>query len=450
MSVHKQEKKPIATIEDHPNEKMRSRKDGQKKISVLSSEQTASEAKSHLERNETPKSTRRAYLIFGTTVVLGLAAWGGYAFFMRNVETTDDAFIDADVVALSPRVGGRVIRISVNDNQWVKKNDLLVEIDPDPYEARLKQTTAELAVARANAQAAEAEVTIATANAEGNLSVAEASVSNAKISIGGAEARVTAAEASLERSEAQVRKAEADLARARQLAESGAISGGDLDHRERETEVALAQLRETKAALTLAREQSRVARSRVAETKGRLRQSEPVPALLDRARAQLELARARVGSAEAAVELARIDLESTRVTATVPGRITRLATRPGQMVQPGQLLLYLVPDERYVVANFKETQVGRMKPGQKVEVQVDAYPDRTFPAEIESLMAGTGSRFSLLPANNATGNFVKVVQRIPVRIDWQGNPPGVNLAPGMSALVKVHVSEDANMASVQK
>lgn len=385
-----------------------------------------------------PRRARRVYLLLAIAVAAGLAFWGGYAFLTRNIETTDDARIEADVVTISPRVGGQVVQVAVVDNQEVKKGDLLITIDPGPYQARLKQAEANLSIAQADVKVATAEVTIAAASSEGGLTVARAGVSNAVVSIRGADAHGAAAEAAVERAAAKVREVEADLERARQLASAGAIAGMDLEHREREAEVARAQLKEARAQLTVAQEQARAARGRVSETKGRLRQSEPVAAHLERSKGQLELAQARVKNAEAAVDLARIDLESTGVVAPATGRITGLATRPGQMVQPGQLLVYLVPRERYVVANFKETQVGRMKPGQQVDVDVDAYPGRELEAKVESIAAGTGSRFSLLPADNATGNFVKVVQRVPVRIVWRATPPKLLLEPGMSVTVKVH------------
>ena len=381
----------------------------------------------------------RVYLLLAAAVAAGLAIWGGYDFLTRNIETTDDARIEADVVTISPRVGGQIVRVAVADDQDVKQGDLLVEIDPAPYQARLARAEAELSIALADVGVAEADVTIAAAREEGGLTAARAGVSGAQVSIGGADAQVAVAEAALVRARAQVRKVEADLERARRLAEGGAIARADLEHQETEAEVVRAQAKEAEARLAAARDQARVARARVSETRGRLRQSEPVAAQIQRTKAQLELARARVEAAEAAVRLARIDLDGTRVTAPTSGRVTRLAARVGQLVQANQLLLYLVPREPYVVADFKETQVGRMKPGQEVEVEVDAYPGRTFRARVESIAAGTGSRFSLLPANDATGNFVKVVQRVPVRIAWRGAPPGVLLEPGMSAFVKVHV-----------
>jgi membrane fusion protein (multidrug efflux system) len=390
-------------------------------------------------RRRTSRRARRSYLFLAIVVAVGLVGWGGYAYATRYIETTDDARIEADVVPISPRVGGQVVRVAVTDNQVVKKDELLYEIDPGPYQARLKQAEAGLSIAEANVKVAEAEVTTVTASSAGGLTVAQAGVSNAQVSVEGADAQVVAAEAALERAGAEVREVEADLDRARQLSDAGAIPAVELEHHQREADVARARFREAKAQLAVAREQTRAARTRVSETKGRLHQSEPVAAQFERSMAELDLARARVTSAEATVELARIDLDSTRVVAPASGRVTRLAGRQGQTVQPGQLLVYLVPQERYVVANFKETQVGRMKPGQEVDVEVDTYPGREFKARIESIAAGTGSRFSLLPADNVTGNFVKVVQRVPVRMVWRGKPADVLLEPGMSVIAKVHL-----------
>jgi membrane fusion protein (multidrug efflux system) len=157
------------------------------------------------------------------------------------------------------------------------------------------------------------------------------------------------------------------------------------------------------------------------------------------AEANARLAHARQRSADASLVLAKLQLSYTRLYAQEDGQITRLTAREGQMVQPGQPLAALVPDRTYVVANFKETQVGQMKPGQLVEIEIDAYPGRKLEGKVESLAGGTGSRFSLLPPDNASGNFVKVVQRVPVRVAWVNPPADLSLRPGLSADVTVHV-----------
>ena len=380
----------------------------------------------------------RAYLLLAVVTITGGGVWSGFAYYTRNLETTEEAFVDADVVALSTRINGEIQQVDVADNQRVHAGDQLLKIDQAPFLAKLQQAEAQLAVARAEVDSAKAQLEIAEAGAEGGKTIAEAEVSNAQWNIGGADAAVSSAEALVVRANVQAENAASELQRARQLAASGAIPAADLERQERDNEIAQAQLIEAEAQLTLAHKQVRVARSKVKESQGRLRQSEPVSAQLERAKAQLELTNARVRSAEAAVALARIDLDSTSVTASISGTVTRLAARPGQMVQTGQLLLYIVPDEQYIVANFKETQIGRMRPGQPVEVVIDAFPGKKFKGRIDSIMAGTGSRFSLLPSNNATGNFVKVVQRVPIRITWQ-RPPDVVLAPGLSTEVTVDV-----------
>jgi len=175
----------------------------------------------------------------------------------------------------------------------------------------------------------------------------------------------------------------------------------------------------------------------VGEAKGRLAQSKPVSAQLAVAHAAAELARARVLGAAAQARLADLQLSYTRVTASEDGVVSKLGVHEGQIVQPGQPVIELVPAKSYVLANFKETQIGKMKPGQRVEITVDAFPGRKFEGKVESLSGGTGARFALLPPDNASGNFVKVVQRVPVRIAWE-KPPQVRLAAGLSADVTVY------------
>jgi membrane fusion protein (multidrug efflux system) len=181
-----------------------------------------------------------------------------------------------------------------------------------------------------------------------------------------------------------------------------------------------------------------VAQSRVAEANGMLDTNTPVDAKVAAARANAALANARVTTAEAALELARLNLSYATLVAPTDGVVSKLTVHAGQLVSPGMPVAELVPEGTYLVANFKETQVGQMKAGQRVDVEVDAYSGRKFEGEVESLSGGTGSRFSLLPPDNASGNFVKVVQRVPVRIRWKTAPTDVTLRAGMSATVTVH------------
>ncbi|HEY1584783.1 MAG TPA: HlyD family secretion protein, partial [Polyangia bacterium] len=183
----------------------------------------------------------------------------------------------------------------------------------------------------------------------------------------------------------------------------------------------------------------RGAEERVGEMRGRLSQSSPIEAQIATARANADLAHARVNSAEAQLELARLQLGYTAVKAPADGMASKLTVHEGQLVAIGSPVIELVPVQTYILANFKETQIGKMKTGQKADVKIDAYPGKTIEATVESLSGGTGSSFSLLPADNASGNFVKVVQRVPVRIAWT-KQPDVPLRAGMSVDVTVHVN----------
>jgi membrane fusion protein (multidrug efflux system) len=179
----------------------------------------------------------------------------------------------------------------------------------------------------------------------------------------------------------------------------------------------------------------------VGEARGRLDQSTPIIAQIGAAKANADLAHARIRVAEAVLELARLQLSYTKVTAAEDGLVTKLSVQPGQMIQIGQPLAELVPDRTYIVANFKETQVGHMRPGQSARVRIDAFPGVVLDAKVESLSGGTGSRFSLLPPDNASGNFVKVVQRVPVRIAWSKRPD-LPLQAGLSTEVTVYVRKE--------
>ena len=175
------------------------------------------------------------------------------------------------------------------------------------------------------------------------------------------------------------------------------------------------------------------------ETRGKVQQSSPVAAQIAAAQASARLAHAKVLSAQAALELARLQLSYTKITAQDDGAVSRLTVHDGQLVQTGQPMMALVPEQSYLVANFKETQIGDMKPGQQVDIDIDAFPGRKLHGKLESLSGGTGSRFSLLPPDNASGNFVKVVQRVPIRISWVDPPGDLPLRAGLSADVTVHV-----------
>jgi membrane fusion protein, multidrug efflux system len=382
------------------------------------------------------KNKARPYLILGTIVAIAVVAWGTFTWISRGKESTDDAQVDSDVVAVSTRVGGTV-KVHVTDNQQVTKGTLLVEIDSADYVAQEKQAEAELAAARAQAQAADAQVSIVEATSKGGLSVARAQLSGSATSVAGAEADIASAQAALARAQAQANQADVDLARDESLLKDQAIPRAQVDSARSSAQAAHAAVAQAQAQLTAAQDMKRTAQTRIAESAARVEQSAPVDAQLDAARATAALRHAQVDSADAKLTEAKLQLSYTRIEAPSDGMLSRLSVRDGQLVQAGQQVVSVVPSATYVIANFKETQVGEMRVGQRVEIRVDAFPGHTFEGKVDSTSPGTGARFSLLPPDNASGNFVKVVQRLPVKIAWVNVPGDAKLAAGMSADVTV-------------
>ncbi len=346
---------------------------------------------------------------------------------------TDDAQIEADVVPLAARTGGLVLRVRVLDNHPVHRGEVLAELDPAEHTARVAQAEAELANARAQLQVAEADVQLTTATATGGLRTARAVVSSAVEASRSARAQIVAAEAGVTRAQAQQAQTRTTLQRARTLFASGAASRAELDNAQSADDAAQAAVAQAQAQAQTARASQLSVMAQVTQAEGRLEQSTPVEASLASARARVAVAQAKVQSSQAALDLARLQLSYTQVTAPADGVVSRLSVHEGQLLTAGQPIAELVPNETYLVANFKETQVGRMVPGQRVEVHIDAYPGRALEGQVESLSGGTGARFSLLPPDNASGNFVKVVQRIPVRIRWTRVPSDLALRAGLSA-----------------
>ncbi len=339
-----------------------------------------------------PRRRKRATrVIVGVLSVILIAAVVFYYFrFVAPFESTDDAFIEGHVTLVSPRVPGPVIRLLVSDNQLVGEGDVLVQIDASDYETKLAQSRADLAVARSQVEQSKAQVVVDDARA----------------------AQQTAAVIA---AEAEARRTEADLKRY-QTVESRAVSRSQLD-------LAQAQADSSAAALTVAQNQAKAAAAQVSLS-----------------RVLTETAAAAVQQAEAKLHQAELDLSYTKVAAPMAGRVTRRTVEQGAYVETGQSLLALVPTSLWVVANFKETQLVNMRPGQPVRMRLDAYRGREFTGKIDSLQAGTGARFTLLPPENAVGNYVKVVQRVPVKILFdEPLDPQLDISPGMSVIPDVRV-----------
>jgi len=369
-------------------------------------------------------------------LVAGAVLLGALIVFLLGVgkESTDDAEVDADVVSLGPRVGGQVVTVAVAENQAVKKGDLILQIDDADYQAKVQQSAAELDSTRAQADSADAE-----AGAKGGLSQAEASLTGTNRSVSNSRAQVEQARATLVSRQADFKLAETNVQRARSLLKDNAIPQQQADQYFATYDSAKAGVEAARASVTAAEDQLLRSQSQVTEAEGRVVVSRPVDSLIAAARANAAYQHARVKSAEAALILANLNLAWTRLLSPGDGVVSRLTAHPGAIVSPGQTVGSFVPDKKYIVANFKETQVAKMHPGQRADVSVDGIGKLS--GKVESLAGGTGARFSLLPPDNATGNFVKITQRIPVRINIDSVPSGVSLRAGQSVEATVHINE---------
>ncbi|HUQ88720.1 MAG TPA: HlyD family secretion protein [Vicinamibacterales bacterium] len=392
--------------------------------------------------------------VIALAVVIVLIGSGIYLWATSGRESTDDAQVDAHVTPIAARVGGTVLSVPVTDNQLVAEGADLVAIDPRDYEIALTRAQAELADARAALAASQAEDSILATTASSNVSSAQGGVSQAESGIAEAEHGVTVARARLSTAQARRREQEAnsikatrDVERLRGLLAKDEIAQQQFDaavaaaeSAKAAVDSATAQVAEAEAAIKAA--ESRVSQSRTGREQAgaELRTAQTVPQQMAAGRAKVQAATARAALAEAQLKQAELNLQRTTVKAPVAGIVSRKSIEPGQIVQAGQPLMTVIALDRvWITANFKETQLRDMRSGQPVTVDVDAYGGREFTGKIDSIAAATGSRFSLLPPDNATGNFVKVVQRVPVKIVLdQGQDPDHILRPGMSVTPTVH------------
>jgi membrane fusion protein (multidrug efflux system) len=387
------------------------------------------------------KGAMRAYLILAGVAVLAVAGYFAHSYLTRNEQSTDDAQVDADVVPVSTRVGGVVLHMKVHDNEAVKAGQLIAEIDPADYQAKIDAAQADLDSAKEAAEAADAQVDIVKSTSTGGLSQARASLVGSSASVRSAAAQVALANAQLARAQADLSKAEADLARAKKLNAEGAVSQVMLENAQATRDSAKAAVDAALAGVSGARDMQSLSESRVTEAQGKVTASAPVEQQVRAASAQARLAHAKVAAAEAALTIAKLQDAYTKITAPVDGYASRLAVREGQLVQPGTTFLMVVPSTTYVIANFKETQLERIRAGDEADIEIDAMPGTTFHGVVDSIAPGTGARFSMMPPDNASGNFVKVVQRVPVKITWSSadKQDVSQLHAGLSAEVTVHL-----------
>ncbi|HKP62385.1 MAG TPA: HlyD family secretion protein [Polyangiales bacterium] len=386
------------------------------------------------------KPRRTRLIVLATLAIAVVTGIGSYYFLHRNIQSTDDAQIDAELVGVAARSGGTVSAVYFQDNQAVKQGQLLAEIDPAPARAKLAQADANLSAAQAAAHAADAQAELATRNAKADLAAASAGFRSSNLGAENSLAEIAQASASVESSRARLREAELNLTRVQQLFQNGAAAGAQRDQLQSARDVAATELARAEAALSSVTLSRDLARSRVAEAAAKLSQSDQVDALIRQALARAEQAHAAVATAAAAKSLAELELSYAEIYAPSDGVVSKKNLSVGQTIATGQSVVQLVPDARWVTANFKETQLDRMRVGQPVNVHIDAYPGREFEGRVESFSGATGARFALLPPDNATGNFTKVVQRVGVRVKVLNAPKELPLLPGMSAVVDVNTA----------
>jgi membrane fusion protein (multidrug efflux system) len=385
-------------------------------------------------------------LFAGGAVVL--AAIVGLFLYYHNRESTDDAQVDGHITPMASKVYGRVAQVLVDDNQAVKAGQVLVKIDPRDYQAALDQAKAALALAEGEARSAGVDVPRTRENVESGTTSADAQLMGAQADLARAEATyeqaqtadLAWAQANIEKSRANAELAKADLARYLPLMEKGEISKQQYDAAKANADATASALKADQERLAQAQRNVEVAKAQRDAAKARVDQARAgvvsaqanvKQVSMKTADAQAKLA--KVEQARAALDAAQLNLSYTEITAPVDGVATHKQVEVGQIVQAGQGLLVVVPLQNvWVTANFKETQLRNMKPGQKAEVKVDTY-GKTFSGHVDSIAGATGSVLSLLPPENATGNYVKVVQRIPVKIVLDPIPPSVAiLRPGMN------------------
>ncbi|HEV8657339.1 MAG TPA: HlyD family secretion protein [Thermoanaerobaculia bacterium] len=384
-----------------------------------------------------PTRARRLYFILGIAVVALLVAYAIYALLTAGKESTDDAQVAADVVPVASRVAGQITNVYITENQLVHRSDLIVEIDPRDAQVKVAQAQGDLETARAQAADADARVSVTRANARGALVTAQGAVQSSRENVDTSAAAVSEAQAAVTRAAANAEKARRDWERASELGAKGDISKSQVDAARAANESAQADVALAQARLREAQNARQAAQANVQQAQGKLVQSQPVAAQIAAAEAQARLAHAKVQAQEAALQAAQLTLSYTKITAPTDGIASKLAVHPGSLVNIGQPIVQLVPKQTYVIANFKETQMKHMRPGQRARVRVDALGRQDFEGHVDSLSGGTGASFSLLPPDNASGNFVKVVQRVPVRISWNG-PMSDRVPVGSSADVTVY------------
>src|SRR5262245_48988656 len=383
-------------------------------------------------------------------VVLGVLI---YLWRTAGQVSTDDAQVDGHITQVAARVGGTVVKVNVKENQYVEAGTVLVELDPRDYQVAVERARAELADAQANAAGALTGIPLTEVSTETGVRTATGGVEEAQAGVGIADRQVEAAKAQLVAAQARQREKEAPTVKAARKVKGfkGLVAKDEIAQQQYDAAVATAEsarasadaaksdVHAADAAIAVAEQRARQARGTAAQAQAALQASRTGPEQLRVTKARADVANARVKQFTAALEQAELNLQRTSIKAPSSGVVSRKTVEVGQVVQAGQPFFALVSqDDVWVTANFKETQLRRMQPGQPVTISVDGL-DREFKGHVESIAAATGAKFSLLPPENASGNYVKVVQRVPVKIVLDpGQDPDRRLRPGMSVVPTVY------------
>jgi membrane fusion protein, multidrug efflux system len=400
----------------------------------------ATERDFHTRPSRTASPGFRVAMIIGAIVLLVV---GFFVYrYVTSYESTDDAEVDGHINSISTRINGHVTKLNVDDNQYVQAGTVLVEIDPADYQVAYEKAKADYVDAQATASAAGVNVPITDVNTSSQISTAEADVNNARAGITAARQQYAATRAQYDEAQANNVKVQNDLVRYQQLVDKQEISQQQFDQ-------ALAAAKASTSTVEAARATADAVQAQVIEAQGKLVQAQANYSYAQTAPRQMEVIRSRAASAlaqaqqkKALLDQAILNLQYTKIVAPVAGVVSDRTVEVGQNVAPGQELMKVIPlNDVWITANFKETQLREMKVGQSVTLEVDAN-GRKYKGKVNSLSGASGARFSLLPPENATGNYVKVVQRIPVKIVLD---PGENndqsLRPGMSVEPKVWIRQ---------
>jgi membrane fusion protein (multidrug efflux system) len=383
--------------------------------------------------------TKLGLILAGLVILIAIFFLWRY---LASYESTDDAQIDGHVNSVSARVSGHVLKLNVQDNQYVEKGTVLVEIDPADYEVAVAQARAEYADAQAQAAAAGINVPITSVSTSSQVSGAEAGVSSAQAGIAAARQQFEAAKSQVVEAEANNTKAQNDLVRYKQLIDKQEISQQQYDQAVAGAHAAAATVQAARASADAFAAQIEQAQDKLRQAGAELRTADTAPQTMRATRARANSAQANADRRKAELDQAELNLQYAKVIAPVSGVVSNRTVEVGQNVQPGQEMMKVIPldeGDLWVTANLKETQLKKMKPGLPADIAVDAT-GKTYKGHVDSIAGASGARFSLLPPENATGNYVKVVQRIPVKIVFdKDETKGHELRPGMSVVPKVWI-----------